>query len=98
MRRGAILALLLIAATGDVRAEDADTIVTGRVIAIGFSQTGEEAAVLVESVQKGSPVKPLRVLIDAAAQKAGCCVTGARHKFHLKHQSGGLYSIVRLDD
>lgn len=97
MKYGAFFALLLIVSTASGRVGDPDTVVTGRVIGIGFLGDHQEAAVVIESVQKGSPVRPLKVLIDAAAQKAGCCVSGERHKFYLKHMSGGLYSVVRLD-
>ncbi len=108
MKRVAVVALLLIATpatAGDkALAAAADVVITGRVIGIGFSTDGEQAAIRIEDVQKGYPVIPLKMLIDATARKTGCCVAGARYRMYLKGRGNGFYSavdgrsIVRLAD
>ena len=93
MKSATVLALVLAAAK-----PDGDVVVTGRIVAVGFSEQGEFAAVLIENMQKGNPATPLKVALDDAARKADCCVTGGRYKLHLKSRPDGLYGVVRVGD
>lgn len=80
----------------------ADLVVTGRVIGTGFSHDDlfdpkavtEFASVLVESVQKGVPARPLKVLIDSDLETMTCCMTGGRFKMYLKRAVPGMYKSV----
>lgn len=80
----------------------ADVVVTGRVIGIGFSHDDlfdpkavtEFASVLVESVQKGVPSRPLKVLIDSDLETMTCCMTGGRFRMYLKRAVPGMYESV----
>jgi hypothetical protein len=80
----------------------ADVVATGRVIGIGFSHDDlfdpkavtQFASVLVESVQKGAPSRPLKVLIDSDLETMTCCMTGGRFKMYLKRAFPGMYKSV----
>ncbi len=84
----------------------ADVVVTGRVIGIGFSHDDlfdskavtEFASVLVESVQKGAPSRPLKVLIDSDLEPMTCCMTGGRFKMYLRRAVPGMYKSVNGRD
>lgn len=83
-------------------AKTADVVITGRVTAIGFGSTdlfdasikSEFAAIAVESVEKGEPVIPLKLLLDDGLQDLSCCASGAHFKMYLKHRSNGFYSAI----
>ena len=91
--------------------EAADLVVTGHVIGTGFAHTemfdngqSEFAAVEVEKIEKGVPVKPLKLLLDDDLQDLECCASGLHYKMYLKREPNGFYSavdghngIVRLD-
>ena len=84
----------------------ADVAVTGRVIGIGFSHDDlfdpkavtEFASVMVESVQKGAPARPLKVLIDSDLETMTCCMTGGRFRMYLKPAVPGMYKSVNCRD
>lgn len=108
MKRAVLCAMLVAAASDGVAgpASDkamaaADLVVTGRVIAIGFGSDmfdpgvrTEFAAVLVESVQKGVPATPVKLLIDDSLQDIACCASGGHFKMYLKHRPDGFYGAV----
>jgi hypothetical protein len=74
----------------------ADIVVTGQLIAIGFSHNQEFAAVRVESAQKGIPRRPLSVLLNPpiAEEDPACCESGGRYKMYLRRLPNGMYESV----
>jgi hypothetical protein len=81
----------------------ADVVVVGRVIGTGFqhdtlnSDTIDEfASVLVETVQKGVPARPLKVFLypGIAEMRPDCCVNGIRYKMYLQQLRNGMYESV----
>lgn len=77
-------------------AQAADIVVTGHVIAIGFSENEEFTAVLVEAVQKGVFARPLSVLLNPpiAEENPACCETGRHYKMYLRRLRSGMYQSV----
>jgi hypothetical protein len=85
-----------------MKAKTADVVITGHVIATGFGSSdlfdpsikSEFAVIAVESIEKGEPVKPLKLLLDDSLQDLSCCASGVHFRMYLKHKSYGFYSAI----